>query len=157
MKLFLMAVAFALTANFSGADTVALVAVRQPIYLHESDLDPEIQFHDIPVAIRAGFPESLFQAIHLPYIPASDREGEKSSDSNVTSVYGIKVSVKETQSEPVLEYAITVDASRAKKPEGYPFSIDQAIEATVTCVRAMTPVRPETEVKFRIEVKRPAK
>lgn len=47
---------------------------------------------------------------------------------------------------------ITIDASSAKKPEGYPFTIEQVTDAVMTCVKLMTPIVPENERKMIIKV-----
>ena len=50
-----------------------------------------------------------------------------------------------------------VDASVAKVPEGYPFTIEQVTDAVVTCVKSMCPIRPESDLKITLTVLPPKK
>lgn len=52
---------------------------------------------------------------------------------------------------------VTVDASKAIQPEGYPFTIEQVIDAVVTCVKIMYPPRPADEGALEIVITRPEK
>ncbi len=40
-------------------------------------------------------------------------------------------------------FVVTIDASKAKVPEGYPFTIAQVIDAVETCAKLMYPASPE--------------
>lgn len=52
----------------------------------------------------------------------------------------------------IFHVTITIDASSAKKPEGYPFTIEQVTDAVMTCVKLMPPIVPENERKMIIKV-----
>jgi hypothetical protein len=47
------------------------------------------------------------------------------------SVYGFKLSYK--QIEGSKNYRLTIDASKAKAPEGYPFSVQQVLDRIKIC------------------------
>ena len=44
---------------------------------------------------------------------------------------------------------VTIDASKAAQPEGYPFSIEQVIDAVATCVKIMYLSARQTKVRSR--------
>ncbi len=146
-----------LLATLASASQLGLMTVKQPLYMHGSDSDPEIQIVDVPVASSGSFPESLFAAIHVPFIPPTDGSWKEPEDVNMTSLYGIRVSVELDSAGDVELWKITVDASKAKKPEDYPFSLAQVIDSTVTCAKVMCPHKPEDERKVTITVVQPKK
>ena len=49
---------------------------------------------------------------------------------------------------------VTIDASKAAQPEGYPFSVEQVIDAVATCVKIMYPDRPADEGALKISVRK---
>jgi hypothetical protein len=149
------AVLLLLLATITSATQLALVVVKQPLYLHGSDTDSAIQLVDVPVAYATSHPESYFAAIHLPFVPATNGSWREPADINMASVYGLRVSCVEMRGSPVREWRITVDATAAKRPEGYPFTVDQVIDATVTCIKVMAPPVPESERKVILEILRP--
>lgn len=142
-------------ATFASATQLALVIVKQPLYLHGSDTDSAIQVVDVPVAYATSHPESYFAAIHLPFVPATNGSWREPTDINMASVYGLRVSCIEAGGSSVREWRIAVDATKAKRPDGYPFTVDQVIDATVTCIKVMAPPVPESERKVILEILRP--
>jgi hypothetical protein len=146
--------AFMFFATLTSATELAMVIVKQPLYLHGSDSDVQIRIVDVPVAYSTSYPESYFAAIHLPFTPATNGSWKRPTDVNMASVYGIKISASEKSSNSVPEWKITIDASAAKQPDGYPFTIDQVIDATMTCIKVMCPPKPESEHKITIDVVR---
>lgn len=133
------------------ATTLGLMTVKMPVYLHGSDGDTQIDIIDVPVINAFALPESLYTAITHSFVPTSVSEGVKPENVNVAAEYGIKASMEE-KGEDLPHWIITIDASAAKKPEGYPFTIEQVTDAVVTCVKMMTPVVPEDERKLTIKV-----
>jgi hypothetical protein len=149
--------AFILLTTLGSATELAMVIVKQPLYLHGSDSDVQIRIVDVPVAYSTSHPESYFAAIHLPFTPATNGSWKRPTDVNMVSVYGIEVSASEGSTNSVPEWKITINASAAKQPDGYPFTIDQVIDATMTCIKVMCPPKPESEHKVTIEVVRQKK
>jgi hypothetical protein len=49
---------------------------------------------------------------------------------------------------------VTIDASKAAQPEGYPFSVEQVIDAVATCVKIRYPERALDEGALKISVRR---
>jgi hypothetical protein len=144
--------AFLLLTKLASATELAMVIVKQPLYLHRSDSDVQIRIVDVPVAYSTSYPESYFAAIHLPFTPASNGSWKQPKDVNMASVYGIKVSASEGSTSSIPLWKITIDASAAKQPDGYPFTIEQVIDATMTCIKVMSPPKPESEHKITIDV-----
>ena len=146
---------FTLLSTLANATQLGMVIVKQPLYLHGSDSDVQIRIVDVPVAYSTSYPESYFAAIYLPFIPATNGSWKHPTDVNMASVYGIKVSASEGSTGSVAEWKIIIDASTSKQPDGYPFTIEQVIDATMTCIKVMCPPKPESEHKITIEVIRP--
>lgn len=152
LRLIAHAAAVLLLGSGAIASQLAMVTVKQPLYLHGSDTDPQIEILDVPVANATAYPETFFEAIHLPFIPATNGSWTEPSDVNMTSVYGIKVSAEEEAGHEIPEWKITIDASAARQPEGYPFTVEQVVDATLTCVKLMCPPKPASDLKVTIKV-----
>ncbi|GEP41287.1 hypothetical protein [Brevifollis gellanilyticus] len=146
-----------LLVTLASASQLGLMTVKQPLYMHGSDSDPEIEITDVPVASSGSYPESFFAAIHTPFTPPTDGSWKEPENVNMTSLYGIRVSAELDSAGDVELWKITVDASKAKQPEGYPFTVAQVLDATVTCVKIMCPYKPEDERKVTIKVVQPKK
>lgn len=141
----------------SEATSLGMLTVKMPLYLHGSDGDPMIEIADVPFVSAYAAPEATYAAITKPFTPPTDGSWKDKEDVNIASVYGIKVEATEDGEGDVLHLIITVDASEAKVPEGYPFTIQQVTDAVVTCVRLMTPIRPADEQKVTVKVLEPGK
>lgn len=134
------------------ATTLGLASIKLPLYLHGSDGDTQITFADVPFVSAWSAPEATFAAISRPFIPLSDDSWKEREDVNVVSVYGLRVSAADESTDSLSHWIITIDASAAKRPEGYPFTLEQVIDATTHCIKSMCPVRPEDEHKTTIKV-----
>jgi hypothetical protein len=141
-----------LSALRAPATLLALFTVKMPLYLHGSDTDPLITITDVPFASAHSIAEAPYSALTTPFIPPSDGSWKTPEDINLASRYGIKVTYGETRPDETTLVKITIDATAAKVPEGYPFSITQVTDAVLTCVKLMTPARPESEQKITITV-----
>jgi hypothetical protein len=141
----------------SEATTLGMSTVKMPLYLHGSDGDPIIQIADVPFVSAYAAPEGTYASITQPFTPPTDGSWKEKEDVNIASVYGIKVEATEDGEGEVLHLIITVNATAAKAPEGYPFTVQQVTDAVVTCVRLMTPIRPADEQKVTVKVLEPAK
>jgi hypothetical protein len=149
-RIFLIISALALQLS---AGQFRLTGVMQPLYTH-SDIDPEIRITQVPFAAGGADPEWRFSGISKPFIPPTDNSSWKPEDVNLTSRYGIKVSGTRLRNSS--DVHVIIDASKAKVPETYPFSIAQVIDAVTTCVKLMYPTEPGSHSKLRIEVLQPS-
>jgi hypothetical protein len=70
-------------------------------------------------------------------------------------LYGIVVSGDYKQNG--MDMRVTIDASKAAVPEGYPFSVEQIIDAVETCVKLGYPPRPLDEGQLEIVITRAKK
>lgn len=150
MKAFLLAFTFLVLP--AHATSLGLLMVKMPIYLHGSDSDTQIQILDVPVMNASNSNEALYRAICHSFIPPNTSSRSTAPDINIASQYGIGVSYEDVQVKDVFHVSITIDASTAERPEGYPFTIEQVADAVVTCVKMMTPIVPEDERKVTIKV-----
>jgi hypothetical protein len=145
MKIASLALALSLIAVYAHATELRLITVKQPVYLHDADTNTEISIMDVHVATSSASLESTVAAISLPFVPVTDGSWKEPTDINLASSYGIAVSANGNDPEQTI---VTIDASAAKVPEGYPFTIDQVIDSVSTCVKLMHPARPEYEEKM---------
>jgi len=139
------------TVHMSFASELGLTSVTQPLYLHGSESDPRIAFESVPYVTSASDPEWRFSAISVPFIPPTGGSW-RAHDVNLASIYHI--AVDGTYAENGKDLLVNVDASKAAQPEGYPFSVEQVVDAVVTCVKIMYPARPSDEGALKISVLR---
>lgn len=149
-----MKIAFPLllvTMQLSLASELRLTSVTQPLYLHGSESDSRIAFESVPYVTFAADPEWRFSAISVPFIPPTGGSW-RAHDVNLASIYHIVVDG--TYADNGKDMLVTIDASKAARPEGYPFSIEQVIDAVATCVKIMYPDRPLDEGALKISVRK---
>ncbi len=65
------------------------------------------------------------------YVPHHDSSWTKTQNVNLITLYGLQITYSEASEHK--GYKMVVDASKASIPDGYPFSIEQVIEATRIC------------------------
>ncbi|WP_395740041.1 hypothetical protein [Prosthecobacter sp.] len=151
MKAILLVLSFAVLA--ASATTLGLMTVKMPIYLHGSDSDATIEIMDIPVMNASDTNSARYHAICQTFIPPSLSSTIKPSNVNIACEYGIFVDLEEIQENGKWHWIITVDASTAKIPKGYPFTIDEVTDVVLKCAKSMTKVRPDEEIKVTFKVK----
>jgi hypothetical protein len=143
-----MKIAFPLllvTIQLSLASELRLTSVTQPLYLHGSESDSRIAFESVPYVTFGADPEWRFSAISVPFIPPTGGSW-RAHDVNLASIYHIVVDG--TYADNDKDVLVTIDASKAAQPEGYPFS------AVATCVKIMYPERALDEGALKISVRR---
>ena len=143
-------------AQVASSTQLRLDTVSLPLYLHGSDEDSRISIRQVPFATFAADPEWRFSAISTPFLPPTGGS-LRPHDVNLTSVYGIVVSGNYKDKENETGMLVTIDASKAVQPDGYPFTVEQVIDAVTTCVKLMYPPRPSDEGKLEILITRPEK
>lgn len=131
------------------ASQLALTSITQPLYLHGSDTDPVISLVEVPFASSNADPEWRFPAISTPFIPPTDGSWKPAHDVNLASIYGVKVSGNFNDDNTAM--LVTIDATKAKQPEGYPFTIAQVIDAVTTCVKTVYPINPESPLVIEVK------
>jgi hypothetical protein len=62
------------------------------------------------------------------------------------------VKISGTYAKNNQDMEVVIDATAAKAPDGYPFTVGQVTDAAETCVKLMYPARPEKEGKLLITV-----
>ena len=112
------------------ASELRLTFLHLPVYFH-SDTDPELTKLSVPFVTSYASPEALLGAMSLPYRPHHDESWKTREDINLISVYGFKLS-----NAPIpctKDYRLIIDASGAKTPDGYPFSVQDVLEKIKLC------------------------
>ena len=153
MKPLFFALFLSLTAVASASE-LRLDSISLPLYLHGSESDSRITIVAVPFVSFFASPEWRFPAISKPFVPPTDGTW-KPHDVNLASVYGLVVSGG--TKEDSMDMVVTIDASKAAVPEGYPFSVEQVIAAVETCVKLAYPPRPSDEGALEIVITRPKK
>jgi len=122
--------------------------------LHGAESDSRISITSVPFVTFHADPEWRFSAISKPFVPPTDGTW-RPHDVNLASLYGISVSG--SYKENGTDMLVTIDASKAVIPDGYPFSVEQVIDAVITCVKLMYPPRPPDEGALHIAITQPQK
>jgi hypothetical protein len=139
-------------APFASGSELRLDSISLPLYLHGSESDSRISIVAVPYVTFHADPEWLFSALSKPFVPPTDGTW-KPEDVNLASVYGLVVSGD--YKKDGMDLVVTIDATKAVAPEGYPFTVEQVIDAVVTCAKIAYPPRPADEGKLEFVIKRP--
>ena len=145
---------FLVVAPLLFGSELGLTTVTQPLYLHGSESDSRISLEPVPYVTSESDPEWRFSAISVPFVPPT-RGSWRAHDINLASLY--RITVDGTYGEDTKDILVNVDASKATQPEGYPFTVEQVIQAVVTCVQIMYPQRPLDEGALKISIRRAPK
>jgi hypothetical protein len=141
---------FVVAAPLLFGSELRLTTVTQPLYLHGSETNSRISLEPVPYVTFESDPEWRFAAICVPFVPPTGGSW-RAHDINLASLYRIKVDG--TYDKDGKDMLVNVDASKATQPEGYPFTVEQVIEAVVTCVKIMYPQRPSDEGALKISIR----
>jgi hypothetical protein len=146
----LVTILFVVVAPLLFGSELGLTTVTQPLYLHGSESDPRISLEPVPYVTSESDPEWRFSAICVPFVPPT-RGSWRAHDINLASIY--RITVEGTYGEDGEDVLVSVNASKATQPEGYPFTVEQVIDAVVTCVKIMYPQRPSDEGALKISIR----
>jgi len=146
----LIALCCSLTSLAIGS-ILRIQSVVLPLYLHGAETDTEISFEAVQFVTAHSDPEVRYSAIETPYIPPVIGDS-KPGDINMVSKY--RIAIEAAYAEDNKTMVVTIDATKAVRPEGYPFTIEEIIDAATTCVKLATPPRPAEDGALKINVKR---
>jgi hypothetical protein len=118
----------------------------------QSDTDVIISFETVQFVTALSDPEWRYSALATPYFPPVVGDS-KPGDINIVSKY--RIAIEAGYAEDNKTMVVTIDATKAVRPEDYPFTIDEVIDAATTCVKLATPPRPAEDGGLKINVKRP--
>lgn len=125
-----------------------------PLYYHGSDTNETIVMMTVPYAIYSSYPEGRGAVMSKPYIPPALEANHQPGDVNLISLYDITISAdlvvdrERRRSGP--DMIVTIDASKAIRPAGHPFSIEQVIEAARACVEKNFPSSETHRVTVKV-------
>ena len=142
---------FCCITHLAIGSILRIQAVVVPLYLHGSESDVEMSLESVQFVTALADPEVRYMAIATPYIPPVTGDS-KPGDINMVSKYHITLEAAYAEDNKTM--VVTIDATKAVRPEGYPFSIEEVIDAASTCVKLATPVRPAEDGALKINVKR---
>ena len=149
LLLFLILGAANLSATQRRLDSITI-----PVYYHGSDTDAKIENVTVPYAVYSSEPEWKGAALSRPYVPPALEANHQPGDVNLLSLYGIKISadlvVDEAKRTSGPDVIVTIDASKAARPDGYPFSIGEVIEAARQCIPLNIPEAGRRRVSLKV-------
>ena len=134
------------------ASGLQLSSVKQVLYLYGAETDCVMKIVDVPFASGYSDPEWFFAAISEPFVPPTDGSWKEPSDVNLASLYGISVRGTYTNKKDSNDVEVTIDLTKAKVPEGYPFTLEQVTEQVKKCAELMYPYDPKIDSKLEIKV-----
>jgi hypothetical protein len=132
------------------ASELRLTFLHLPVYFL-SDTDPELTKLSVPFVTSYASPEALLGAMNLPYRPHHDASWRTQEDINLISVYGFQLEYAPISGSK--DYRLTIDTSKAKAPDGYPFSVQDVLEKIKLC--APLNYNADKDSKLLIEVAEP--
>lgn len=138
-----------LLAPIARASLLAIITVKQPLYLANSGGGDEILIRDVQVVSDRSGLEADIRAIVLPFTPITDGSWKNPANINIASSAGIKIRTNDSGSG---EIEVVVDATSAKIPANVPLTIEDAVDATVRCVQQVSSAKGR---KVKISVERP--
>jgi len=143
-----------LPTSWIEASTTSFLLVKMPVcLLSETAEYPPIVIMDVPMVVAHGADEMHFGLICREYNPPSTVYWVKPYNVNSASIYGISISVEMSPNNQTLR--ITIDASSAKQPKDWPYSVEEVGDAVEKCVTLMEPeILPNYK---KIIVRKPAK
>ena len=139
-----------LMVHAAMASEFSLRSVKQPIYLLESGDGEPFKIIDVPFVSSYADPEWRFSAIATPYTPCHDSSWRQPRDLNLVSTFGIKI--LGTYNDDNDGYKVTIDCTKAQRPENHSFTIQRVVEATKDCIKQMCPELKDEKFKLEIEV-----
>lgn len=104
----------------ANASELGLSTMQFPLYIdHATGLKGE-ELHKTPTTVcvlsRNAEPEATISFLNSPFIPHHDTSWTKTTDTNLISLCGVKISYKQIkEGEAAIE--VKIDASAFKKPE----------------------------------------
>ena len=113
-----------------SASALRLTSVYLPVYFH-ADTDAEILVTKVQFATSQAAPEARLSMLSSEYVPHHDTSWKKREDVNLITLYGLQITF--TAADKFKGYDMVIDSSEAKVPEGYPFTVEQVVEAAKTC------------------------
>lgn len=141
---------FFLCASAAKASLLAIVTVKQPLYLAHSGGGDEILIRDVQVVSDRTGLEADFGAIVLPFTPPTDGSWKHPANVNIASLAGIKIRSNDPGKG---EIDVVIDATSAKLPANVSFTIKDVIDATARCVQEIASAHGR---KVKISFKKPA-
>ena len=125
-----------LMTGFSLGSTTTFLVVKMPVCLiDEGDSSPPILILDVPILRSHGAPDYDFGFVCSEYKPRSTANWVEPYNVNVAAMYGITIHGALSPKNDLL--TITIDASKAQKPDDMEHSVDEVVDAVEKCVRLM--------------------
>jgi hypothetical protein len=138
----LIAALLLFTPVVSRATENGLTHVYQPL----ESLHSGIEISRVPWINGLAFPESIVSSVAAPF-KALQSTATPVADSNLASLYGIKLSSENLQDN---RYRIDLDVRTTKQPQHVRYTRQEVVEATLMCLRLMFPAGGTWKISLRI-------
>jgi hypothetical protein len=122
----------------------ALTHVYRPL----ESLGGGIRVTRVPRINGLAIPESDISSVAMPFRALQTSVGAPVNDSNLASLYGIKLSSEDLKED--YRYRVDLDVRGMKQPERFSYTRQEVVEATLMCLRLMFPAGGTYKVTLRI-------
>jgi hypothetical protein len=122
------------------ASTPTLIKITQPMYYLGDARDARIEYIETPKILLNSSAECWIGLYSSPTFVEGSKE-----DLNLISVYGIRVELVAQDADGRVT-SIRIDASKAVKPERYPFKVKDVTDATLKALRLQFPDEKTTKI-----------
>ena len=116
------------------------------VYLPLAGEQGGIRIERVPAVLGHASPEQEISAVAKPF-KAVQTTSVPIADSNLASVYGLKVSYEQLGD---WTYRVDLDVRDMKRPQRYEHSDEEVVEATLICLRLMFPAGSGAKISIRI-------
>jgi hypothetical protein len=149
----LIALILALSGSVSWGTDTKWTTLHYPTHVLFVDEGPSVGMTVVPYVTSSSSStcDGRIRLLNSPYVPLHDNWNAP-ADANLITLYGFNLSgVYDVKSDPKNpKLIITIDLTKALRPEGYPFTVDEVAEKVKECVKlnfneATIVVRPKSE------------
>ena len=116
------------------------------VYLPLAGEQNGIRIERVPAVLGHASPEQEISAVAKPF-KAVQTTSVQIPDSNLASIYGLKVSYEQMRDST---YRIDLDVRDMKRPQRYDHTEDDVVEATLICLRLMFPAGSGRKISVHI-------
>ncbi len=145
MKIFLLALFLFITPVFGTQLGMRFVYI--PIYIEDNARDV-VNPHKISFVSHRAAEETELLWMGRPHIPHHDSGWMKPADINLISLYTISIDTERVANSK--NRLFVIDISKAVKPDGIPFTLQQVVELVKESVRLTFPDTDTSKVVFKL-------
>jgi hypothetical protein len=133
---------FFLLVSSAFATVIEIVPIYQPVSLHGSDIDDEVDVDSgeslqaaimsVPMALTGDFPEVLVRSVALPLRLQSNNQNYDIAEVNLCQLCGVKI---EVEIDDPQECKIAIDVSALHLPKEIDLTSRQVVKLVAAAIR----------------------